>query len=55
MDVTASKETAHRQRLLGRFLHRCLPATSEFLTPCTHKQDGTYALFPTPELIVRTQ
>jgi CRISPR-associated endoribonuclease Cas6 len=26
----------------------------EFLTPCTHKQDGFYALFPSPELIVNS-
>jgi CRISPR-associated endoribonuclease Cas6 len=26
----------------------------EFLTPCTHKQDGSYVLFPTPELIVKS-
>lgn len=26
----------------------------EFLTPCTHKQDGSYALFPNPELIVKS-
>lgn len=26
----------------------------EFLTPCTHKQDGRYALFPSTELIVNS-
>jgi len=25
-----------------------------FLTPCTHKQDGSYALFPSPALIVQS-
>lgn len=26
----------------------------EFLTPCTHRQDGRYALFPSPDLIVHS-
>ena len=26
----------------------------EFLTPCTHRQDGAYALFPNPELMVKS-
>ncbi len=26
----------------------------EFLTPCTHKQDGSYVLFPTPGLIINS-
>ncbi len=26
----------------------------EFLTPCTHRQDGQYALFPSPGLIVNS-
>jgi CRISPR-associated endoribonuclease Cas6 len=26
----------------------------EFLTPCTHKKDGGYVLFPSPELIINS-
>lgn len=26
----------------------------EFVTPCTHKQDGAYVLFPTPELMIHS-
>ncbi|HHU32014.1 MAG: CRISPR system precrRNA processing endoribonuclease RAMP protein Cas6 [Zhaonellaceae bacterium] len=38
------------------FLHDdpCRRYQLEFLTPCTHKRDGKYVLFPVPELIIRS-
>lgn len=41
---------------LGKFFTGPAPCRRyeiEFLTPSTHKQEGAYVLFPTPELIVR--
>lgn len=46
-------ETEHFKRFF-RGGNPCRRYEIEFLTPCTHKQEGKYVLFPSPELIINS-
>lgn len=56
MEVSDIQKTSQsEQEYFGRFFaakEPCRRYELEFLTPCTHKQDGKYALFPSSELIM---
>lgn len=55
--VELQRNTQSLQDYFSRFFTSGAPCRRyeiEFLTPCTHKQNGGYALFPSPELIINS-
>jgi CRISPR-associated endoribonuclease Cas6 len=55
--VEANKYSLSKQEYFSGFFTAPAPCRRyeiRFLTPCTHKQDGRYALFPSPELIIQS-
>jgi CRISPR-associated endoribonuclease Cas6 len=58
LDILDIKEESQsKEEYFTRFFTTSAPCRRyeiEFLTPCTHKQNGTYTLFPTPELIIQS-
>lgn len=58
LEVTGTQKTVQsEQEYFSRFFSAGAPCRRyelEFLTPCTHRQDGQYVLFPGPDLIVNS-
>ena len=58
LEVTGTQRIVQsEQEYFSRFFTAGAPCRRyelEFLTPCTHRQDGQYALFPNPDLIVNS-
>lgn len=58
IEVTGTQRICQsEQEYFGKFFisdNPCRRYEMEFLTPCTHKQDGAYTLFPSPELMINS-
>ncbi len=58
LEVTGIQKTLQsEQEFFSRYFSAGVPCRRyglEFLTPCTHRRDGQYVLFPGPDLIVNS-